>query len=467
MRYIIFSFDGGIFPIAHQLVEEDNKVWVCQVKNSKDLGVESWINDELPAKKERRISLYDGILKKHSLSETLKMMEDIQNKEEYFVIFDYNAFCNIAEQVLKMGFKDGHFQTVADFQREKARQRAKEFVKKHYKYLKLIDYTEISGVDNAIKFIEESDKLWVVKSDGNLGETIVPDSDNIDMAKQQVIGELQADKKAYDKGKLILEQKIPKPIEFTPQMIWYNGKPICSQVEIETRMFGSCDIGPQTGGNQNLIIQTPLDCRINKMFFPPVVHAIAAQHKGMFLFDAGVLYDGQDFYFTEFAGNRNGWGGIFSEVSMSLKNGKLSSNYYESIKNGENPYTHRYGACLAIYSLHNDDKVIGTPQDGLPFYITDEVKRSAFMVQMKQKDNKPVSVGYRCFDSAPLGYITGRGNDVDDAIDSVYENLKGFSMKGIYYRPKCDFASTSYTSSVFNRLDKIRYFMEKEWAELK
>jgi hypothetical protein len=57
MNYCIFSFDGGIFPIARQLVEEDNKVWVCQVEDGKDLGVESWINDETPDRKERRLSL--------------------------------------------------------------------------------------------------------------------------------------------------------------------------------------------------------------------------------------------------------------------------------------------------------------------------------------------------------------------------------------------------------------------------
>lgn len=463
MKYVIFSFDGGIFPIARQLVEEDNGVWVCQVNNGKDLGVESWINDENPERKERRLSLYDGILKKHSLSSTLTMLENVREKDDYFVIFDYNTFCNISEKVLKMGFKKGHFPTVEDFNREKERKEAKEFVQKNYKHLKLIDYQEMSGVDNVIKFIEESDKLWVIKSDGNLGETIVPDSDDIEKSKHQVIGELQADKKAYDQGKLILEEKIPKPIEFTPQMMWYNGVPICSCVEIETRMFGSEDIGPQTGGNQNILVQTPLDCRLNKMFFPQVVHEIAKKRNGLFIFDAGVLYDGYDFYFTEFAGNRHGWGGIFSEVSMSLRNEKMSTSYYEQISQGKNPYTFRHGSSLALYSLHHDNKVIGTPQDELPFNIDDRIQKDFFAVQMKNKEGKSVSVGYRCFDSAPFAYITGRGNDVYDSIDCLYESLKCFSMKGIYYRPKSDFKTKEYTSSVLNRLDKIQYFLQKDF----
>jgi len=462
-NYCIFSFDGGIFPIARQLVEEDNKVWVCQVEDGNDLGVESWINDESPERKERRLSLYDGLLKKNSLSKTMAMLENIPNKEDYFIIFDYNTFCNIAEQVLDMGFTNGHFPITEDFEREKDRKAAKDFVQKNYQHLKLIEYREMVGVDNVIKFIEESDKIWVIKSDGNMGETIVPDSDNIEEAKHQVIGELQADQKAYDSGKLILEEKIPKPIEFTPQMMWYDGVPISSAVEIETRMFGSCDIGPQTGGNQNILVQTPLDCRLNKMFFPQAVHDIAAQRKGMFIFDAGILYDGYDFYFTEFAGNRHGWGGIFSEVSMSLRNGKMSSSYYESIMKGKNPYTYRYGSSLALYSLHQDTEVLGTPQNELPFKVSDRTHRDMFTMQMKKEEGKSVSVGYRCLDSGPFAYIAGRGNDVYESINSLYESLQGVSFKGLYYRPKHDFLTKEYTSSVLNRLDKIKYFLQKEF----
>jgi hypothetical protein len=198
------------------------------------------------------------------------------------------------------------------------------------------------------------------------------------------------------------------------------------------------------------------------MFFPPIVHEIAAQHKGIFLFDAGILYDGYDFYFTEFAGNRNGWGGIFSEVSMSLRNGKMSSSYYESIRDGKNPYTFRYGSCLALYSLHQDTEVLGTPQNELPFNVDKNIKRDLFVMQGKKKEDKNVSVGYRCFDSSPFAYMTGRGQDVYDAIGCIYEKLQGFSMKGIYYRPESDFTTKDYTSSVLNRLEKIKYFLQKD-----
>jgi hypothetical protein len=149
---------------------------------------------------------------------------------------------------------------------------------------------------------------------------------------------------------------------------------------------------------------------------------------------------------------------------MSLRNGKMSSSYYEQIIKGENPYTYRYGSSLALYSLHNDSEILGTPQDELPFKVLDRTHRDFFSVQMKKKEGKNVSVGYRCFDSAPFAYITGRGNDVYDSIDSLYESLQGVSFKGLYYRPKSDFTTKDYTSSCLNRLDKIKYFLQKEFT---
>lgn len=453
MKYIVISYDGAIFPIAKQLIDEGNDVHVCHIEDGKELK-SSWISDTKGSLEyERRMSLFDGILKKNSLSSTLSMMKSIKDKENYFVIFDYNTLCNIAEDVLALGFTNGWFPTTEDYNREKDRKKSKDFVEANCPDLKLKEYIEMQGVDNVIKFIKNSKKLWCVKSDGNFGETIVPDKNDLDMAREQLISELTLYKKDYGKGKLVLEEKIIDPIELIPEIVFYNGKPVYAQVEIETRMFGSGDLGPQTGGNQNIVISTDLNCKLNKMAFPPAVYELAKNRKGVLYFDAGLLYDGKNFYFLEYAGNRPGWGGIFSEVSACYNNNKMSSNYYEGLLAGKNPYQYKYGSSIAIYNMCPDTN--GLPQPDVPIYLNKNAKANSFLCQSKMSKGVLVDVGYRWLSSGPLGYIVGRGNALNEAVDLVYQNLDGVSLKGLYYRPKFDFMSRDYTSSIPNRVDAI------------
>ena len=282
----------------------------------------------------------------------------------------------------------------------------------------------------------------------------------MELAKQQIKSELTSYKSSYDKGKLILEPKIMDAVEFAPQMIWYDGEPVCSEIEIETRMFGSGDIGDQTGGNENLIIRTELDDKINEIAFPKEMHDIAKKHKGMFIADAGILSDGKDFYFTEFAGNRWGWGGIFSELSAAKSKDTMVHNYFQSIVDGKEPYKFAYGTGLAVYSVRSDDKYPMLNQDKLSIHIKDSSMKNFFPGQIKMRRTEAgkqiVNVGYREFDSAPLGYVVGRGNTIEDAVEMIYKALKGISMKGLYYRNQEDFLSTSYTSSILNRVDFLK-----------
>lgn len=461
MKYIIFSYDGAIFPIAKQLLDEGNDVHVCHIDRGGDLKVDSWINAaEDNNKQDRRMSLFDGILKKNSLSSTLNMMKSIKDKENYFIIFDYNILCKISENVLAMGFSNGHFPTTEDYNREKDRKISKDFVKANCPDLKLTDYIEMSSVDEVIKFLKSSKKLWCVKSNGNFGETIVPDKDNLEMAREQVISELNLYRKDYGKEKLILEEKLINPIELIPEIVFYNGKPVYSQVEIETRMFGAGDTGPQTGGNQNIVIRTDLNCRINKIAFPPAIYELAKNRIGVLYFDAGLLYDGKDFYFLEYAGNRPGWGGIFSEVSACYDNNKMSSNYYEGLLSGKNPYKYKYGSSVSVYSIAIDEKIKGgIPRQDIPIHMNDKAKSNSFLCQTKMNNGTLVNVGYRWLSSAPMGYMVGRGNSLNEAVDSVYKNLEGISLKGLYYRPKFDCLSRDYSSSIPNRHDKISSFI--------
>ena len=454
-KYCIFTLDGDLFPVAYSLIQEGKDVLVCQIDNPNLLGTDTWLSQkEDPEVRRRRLSLYDGMLEKLSLPKMYSKMIGIKDKDNCFVIFGHNSLYKISDRVRKMGFNTGLFPNEDDYIREQERQKSKDFVKKYYPGLKVAETKEFSNVDEVIKFVEESDKFWVVKSDGNHGETIVPDRDDLELAKQQIKSELTNSKNAYNQGKLILEQKIMNAIEFAPQMIWYNGKPVCSEVEIETRMFGSGDIGDQTGGNENVVIPTMVDDKINEIAFPQIMHDIAKKHVGMFIADAGILSDGKDLYFTEFAGSRWGWGGIFSELSAAGS----CDDYFQAIVEGEDPYRFDFGVGLAVYSIRSDSKFPMLNQEGLSIFIKDESRSNFFIMQCKMKKDQLVNVGYREFDSEPLGYVVGRGDTLQEAVKEIYDTLQGISMKGIFYRPYEDFLSEAYTSSVVNRIK----FLEKE-----
>jgi hypothetical protein len=407
--------------------------------------------------RKRRLSIYDGFIEKYSLESTLTFLKYQKNKDDWFIVFDYNNQYKISEQVLKMGYEHGLFPMEYDYLMEKDRKMAKDFLKKHYKGVKLKETQEFKRVDDVIKFVKESDKLWVIKSDGNFAETLVPDKDDLEMGRNQVISELEENRKDFEKGKIMAEEKIMNPIEFTPQMVFYDGEPIYSQIEIETRMFGPLDIGPQTGGNENIVINIPLDDAINKIIFPEVVYKEAKKRKGIYIRDAGILSDGTDLYFTEFAGCRWGWGGIFSELSASMDENGNIGYYFIRLKEGGNPYNYDVGASLALYTLDADHKAPGLPQGDIPMTIS-ENEQDFFLYQIKRHPDKDamVNIGYRWFSSAPLGYVVGRGQTVKEAVTSLYNSLHYFSLKGIYYRPKSDFLSKENEKCVLNRLQFLK-----------
>ena len=448
MKYLIVTYDGASLPIAHRLMLECLDVRVCQIADPSVLKVKSWITDkEHPEVRRRRLSIYDNILEKEPLPKFLNSVRGLPNKDDYFVLCDYNTLFPVAEQLLKAGFTKGLFPTEDDYDREKNRDDAKAFVKKHYKHLKLKETITCSSVKDAVARLKSSNKVWVAKSEGNMGETIVPSARDPKMAREQTIDELLCHQKDYNKADIILEEKIVDPIEFCPAIYFWDGEPVYSQVEIETRMLGGADIGPQTGGNQNVVIQTKLDDKINKMFFPPIVYELAKERKGLFIFDAGILSDGKGYYFIEYAGNRWGWGGVFSEISAAETRRAMAGPYFEALATGHSPYSYRIGSSVAFYQLENDSKHASLCKDGTGINVRSV--DNVFLGQVRlDKEAGLVSVGYRCYDSAPVGYAVGRGNTIQKAADSVYKTLEDVSFKGIYYRSKEDFLSFEYSSSI-------------------
>ena len=446
MKFIFISFTGCGFPIAKMLSKEGNKIGVAQIDLASDLQIDGWQGQkEKPEKKKRRLSLYDGLLKKTSFVKLLKAMKNESNKQNYFVVLDHNSLCRFGEVLSKWGYT-GLLPLKEDYQMEKDRKFAQEFVSKNYKTLKILESKEFKKVEDGIKYVQESQTLLVLKSMGNLGETIIPSVEDIDLNKQEIVGALNNDKANYEKGGFLLEQKIIDPIEFTPQIAFWDGKPVYSEVELECKPIGAGDKGRDGGGAINLVVQTSLGCDLNKMAFPPVVYDLAKNRKGLFLFDAGILYDQKtkNYYFTEFAGNRWSWGGVFSELSMSA----TASNYFEKVSQGKNPYTYKFGATLSLYNIKEDPDFPKMHAQGIPLFWGKEYDSKFVPYQVKQDGNVIVNVDA---EDILLGYVSCHGNTIGEAVKDVYEAVEHFSFKEVLYRPKEDFLSVDYPSAVLNR----------------
>ena len=232
-------------------------------------------------------------------------------------------------------------------------------------------------------------------------------------------------------------------------------------------MIGSGDVGYQTGGNENIVMATDFKDKINKIAFPPIIYEMAKKRKGLFLFDCGILFDKKGVpYFTEFAGNRWGWGGVFSELSMSRKGDRVSSSYFESLMKGKNPFQYKFGTTLSIYNINPDSKNPGlySCEDPIqwdnhakkwffPYEIRKEVIESEKSDGTKDKSQMNITVGASCM-KALIGYTTGCGNTFEQATDVLYDHFIGHVYTGsMYFRPKDDMLSTGYGTSIKNRLN--------------
>lgn len=436
-QYIFITSECDPLPIAWRLQEEGHLVLVGIV-------------DELMAKAspgilEKRSRLYDGLLEKRDAEKLLAEMAGYSAKDQWFVMFDYGDLWPWAERALAMGFRKGVFPTESGYQLEEDRQAGKAFAKKHYPALHVNEANSFKTVEEAAAFLEENpDTVYVLKADASSAETVVPITNDPELARRQLLGALQSEGKEYEKDGFTLEEKIQNAIELSPVMVFWEGEPLFSLVEIENKGYGAGNVGRLTGGCQNLSIQTPLDCRLNRIAFPPVVEQMAKRHPGAGIYDAGLLWDGQRFQFTEFCGQRWGWDGIFSEIAMSGGCGA----HFESLRAGQSPLRHEYGASVRLFQTQPDPEVADTFEDGYAMAWKEDVAEQLYFYCMTEReDGAKVSVGYR----KDLGVATGASRFLEEAVESAYDAVRGFAMTGAYYRPKFDFCSRDYATSIMNR----------------
>lgn len=423
------GWDG--MPIAFHIQEEGNTSVIGQVQDKSELRAG---DKEDPDDKKERLSQYEGMVKKFPARNLVNALKKVKNKDEYFIFCDQNALWPYAEELLKAGFKKGLFPTKADFDFEKEREAAMDFVGEHYPDVQIIPHQKVSTADEARQIVEESDVPLVIQSEGDHVSTIVG-PDDVEQSKITILAALDKHEKEYAKGEIIIKEKLVQPIEITPQIVFWNGEPVFTDIDIETKNIGNGENnGNQVGCGTNLIIRTELEDEINRIAFPQKVYDMAKEHTGIFVWDISLYLTDEGIFFGEFCSNRFGYDALMTEMTMA----DGPSQYFSKIMKGKNPIEQfKYGTAVRVFNLNRTKD-----QE-----ITIGSWKPTWLYEVKTKDNKIVSVG-DCWD---LGVITGRGETVEEAIDNVYDNYDTLNFKEKYIRTKEDFLS-EYPTSIMKRL---------------
>lgn len=442
--WITLTADGSGFPVAQHLQLEGKEVIVGQVQDKSELKTGE---KEEPEDKKKRLTSFEGIVKKYPADKLVKALKKVKNKDDYYIYCDRNNLWFYAEQLVKAGFKNGIFPTKADFDLEKEREQAMSFVEDHYTDIQIIPFQKVSTVEEARTLVEEAETPLVIQSEGDFVNTVVG-PDDVEQSRQVILATLDKHEKEYARGEIILKQKLVAPVEITPQIVFWNGEVVYTSLDIETKNVGDGENnGPQVGCGTNLIIRTELKDYINEIAFPPKVYEMAKEHKGLFIFDISIYVTEEGMFFGEFCSNRFGYDALFTEITMAHG----PSEYFEKIMLGENPIEHfKYGIAVRAFNVKLKDEQEIQYDNWKPIWLYDA----------KMKDDKIVTVG----EDWDLAVVTGRGNSILEAVENGYNNYNRLVFKEKYCRTKEDFLA-DYPTSIMRRYRSTRgiYFEGQEF----
>lgn len=448
-NFIILTFEGEGGSLVNALNKKGIKAFLGIVQDERDtLTDEEQVKydkenkKEKPEMKKRRLSLYDGMIKKYPAKDILQAMKNIKDKENYIVISGLNNVFRYTEIAQKMGFT-GLLPTQEDRLYEVDRNKGKELVKKHYPDLKVAEYQEFKTTEEGIKFLQGNNNTYVLKSMGDAGETVVPKNNNPEIGNQEIVDTLKNEKQDYEKNGYILEQKIMNGVELTPEAVFYNGELIFTDLDIETKTLFNGELGINVGCGIGLIVKTNPTDKINQIAFPKYVYEEAKKRKGIFIADAAIMFDkktGQP-YFLEFCQNRFGWDSFPIEITMS----EGIDKFFNNLLKGENPLKYNFGASVRMFNLDQDEERYY--RDGLSLIWEKEVDDYVFWYDIKKNKNKYETVGY----GKDTGIVVAVGNSIEETINNVYDNISKVGFKDYGYRDKDDFLSESYPQAILNR----------------
>lgn len=470
-NYVFFTTDGTMLDAAKKLKEAGENVVVAFVQDKMELMNEEETKKETQSRKEetpedtakrqekdrRRLSVFDGILKKYPASLVLKGLKKVNNKQDYRFIFDSNNLWKYGEEVVALGFEQGNFPMEEDRKFEDDRMMAKEFIAKNYPDIKQQQVQEFKNTEEAIKFLEEEQEgMWVLKSQGDKQNAVVPKTNDPELSNKVLINALQEHADDYNSSGILLEQRILKLIEVTPQIIFKDGRVVYPSIDIETKTIGAGENnGPQAGCATNLNFPSSLGDKINQISFPPIVFEMAAKRKGIFIWDISLLIDEEtgDIYPGEFCPNRFGYDSLFCEFAMSADDQDPTGvkNYFEKLFNGQSPLIKTYGTSVRLFNIGEDDS--HNVKEGNLVLIKPEAENNVFWYEVQtDKQGKINTTG----GDKSFAVVTAGSNDLFESINEMYDMRQMVVVEDMLERPKIDFESSAYQTSILHRLQYLR-----------
>jgi phosphoribosylamine-glycine ligase len=453
---ITFSFEGAAVALHAQDEGVETIVGVIFDQAQPETSLEhAHATEEPDAKKEQRLITYGGMLDKRPVQEVYELLEQIpeEEKHEWFVFCDFNHCWRWAEKIAPLGIP-GNYPTEEDRNFEIDRNAMKEFVDKHYE-LDHQEVMEFSEIDAAKEFLENEERIWVLKGKGDKVSTKVPDTSDPDLAKQQIISELEDNKSDLENEGFILEEMIIDAVEITPQKIYYNGVPVFTDLDIEIKGLAN-DSGPMTGCTGDLVFPTDMKAKINKLAFPAVIDEMAKKHQGIFIWDLSMYFDTNTgkVYPGEFCPNRFGYSAFYNELAQV---GSVVK-FFEEVVNGRNPFAEDpslFGASVRLFNIpkQSDD---GYRLKEAALIHSDKVKPHVWPMYVRRAGQQMVTVKYEW----DIAVVTGQGDTPRKAVYRAYKNADQVVFPDLYQLPIESFLSERYAESVLNRYN---YLIENKW----
>jgi phosphoribosylamine-glycine ligase len=451
--FVFFTYDFHGAPIAFRLQEEGYKVY---------FGVFYHLEGkkEQEKEKEQRLSIYDGLLDKKSGAELVNALLKVKNKDRYFIVFDFPFMWQYAEELRKAGFK-GLLPHKEDWELEENREKAQELVEERYEIFSEKEHYEFQTIDEAKQFLEATDKCWVLKGNHPDAPTIVPISDEPEIAKMEVINALEMDKKLYEAEGFDLQEKLTDILEFTPEAISFNKvvRGINIDIEIKNYAPGNRGYGGQTGATADVIFWLTKEEgeRIYDSFLRPVEREMLRENE-LTIWDAGVIYDKKKkgFFFTEYCPDRWGYSAIFDELATLPSVGY----YFEKLLRGEDIYDpkecKRFGASFRIFRRVE----FGEPRDKIK--SEDIILPEGFDKDIWLWDVKKTSKG---LETANYDYnvavVTGAGETLEEAFQNAFENTKKIVFNGFHWQLDM-VLNRSYKNNIPERFEFVKEYFGLE-----
>ena len=442
----LFSYTGEGLPIAKKFQNEGGKVLVGIIEDHKDTLTK--IEDDKPEGKEekkRRLETYDGVLEKMPAQKLVDLLKNEGNKKEWFIYPDLNHCFKFTSQLEGMGF-NGIFPSEEDRIMEVDRDLAKKFVQENYPMIEESQSFEFKTIDEGERFLEENEEIYVLKGKDENAPTVLPQSEDPELAREEIIAILEKHQKEYETSGYILEVKISDAIEHTPQAVFKDGELIYTLDDLECKRKYAGDVGEMTGCALDLLFWTEEGNDINEIAFPQKVYEMAKKHEGVFFWDAS-LYISQrtsKVYFGEFCSNRPGYNCLYSE----LTNLDSVMGYFNDLSQGVNPFDKKQKAftgSIRIFSSEYEpaDDTYLSKADIEFIYKGDD--KYFWPMDLKLADKKMLTTGYL----EDLAVITGQGDTITELAENLYNNLRQFTFTGRRwsYRYRGDYTAVDYPTS--------------------